>query len=67
MFDVANEKKKSVIHNINADKSTMKEQLRDLCAEELPEYAQPEDFIVIDKMPLTAIGKVDYKALETCE
>lgn len=48
----------------NADKSTIKEQLRDLCAEELPEYAQPEDFIVIDKMPFTAIGKVDYKKLE---
>lgn len=53
-----------VLVDNNADKSTIKEQLHDLCAEELPEYAQPEDFVVIDKMPLTAIGKVDYKKLE---
>lgn len=53
-----------VLVDNNADKRTIKEQLRDLCAEELPEYAQPEDFVVIDKMPLTAIGKVDYKVLE---
>lgn len=53
-----------VLVDNNEDKRTIKEQLRDLCAEELSEYAQPEDFVVIDKMPLTAIGKVDYKKLE---
>ena len=31
---------------------------------ELPEYVQPVDFVFIDKMPLTPIGKVDYRALE---
>lgn len=38
--------------------------LSELCKKELPEYAQPVDFIFIDKLPLTAIGKVDYRALE---
>ena len=40
------------------------EEVRDICKKELPEYAQPVDFIFIDKMPLTPIGKVDYRALE---
>lgn len=35
-----------------------------LCREELPEYAQPIRITVIKEMPLTPIGKVDYRALE---
>lgn len=46
----------------NAD--TVKKELCELCKKELPEYVQPVDFIFIDKMPLTPIGKVDYRALE---
>ena len=30
----------------------------------LPEYVQPVDFRFIDELPLTAIGKVDYRTLE---
>lgn len=41
-----------------------KKELIDLCSQELPEYAQPYDFIFRDSLPLTPIGKVDYKALE---
>ncbi len=48
----------------NANKSTVKAELRKLCESELPEYAQPVDFVFIDEMPLTPIGKVDYRALE---
>ena len=48
----------------NANKSTVKAELRKLCENELPEYAQPVDFRFIDFMPLTPIGKVDYRALE---
>ena len=40
------------------------EEISELCQEELPEYAQPQDIIVIDKMPLTPIGKIDYMALQ---
>ena len=46
----------------NAD--TVKKELFELCQKELPEYVQPVDFVFIDKMPLTPIGKVDYRALE---
>ncbi len=30
----------------------------------LPEYAQPIDFIFVDKLTLTPIGKIDYRVLE---
>ncbi|MBE6928588.1 MAG: acyl--CoA ligase [Ruminococcaceae bacterium] len=46
----------------NAD--TVKKELFELCQKELPEYVQPVDFVFIDKMPLTPIGKVDYRVLE---
>lgn len=36
-----------------------------LCAEQLPEYCQPADFKFRDELPLTAIGKVDYRLLES--
>ena len=42
----------------------VKRELFELCQRELPEYVQPVDFVFIDKMPLTPIGKVDYRALE---
>lgn len=48
-----------------ADEETVKEELVELCERELPEYVQPVDFVFIDKMPLTPIGKIDYKSLET--
>ena len=35
-----------------------------LCLKELPEYAQPVDYVFRDSIPLTSIGKVDYRALE---
>ena len=33
--------------------------------QELPEHEQPVDIIVIDKMPLTPSGKIDYRTLES--
>lgn len=42
----------------------IKRELAISCQEELPEYAQPVDFINIDKLPLTPVGKVDFIALE---
>lgn len=38
--------------------------LTELCEAELPEYAQPTGFKFLDKLPLTPIGKVDYRALQ---
>lgn len=42
----------------------IKEELIELCKEELPDYSQPADFIVEEELPLTVVGKVDYKKLE---
>ncbi len=50
--------------NDSADAKTVKAELIELCEKELPEYVQPVDFVFIDKMPLTPIGKVDYRSLE---
>ena len=46
------------------DKENIIEDLKKLCEEELPEYAQPKEIKIIEKLPLTPIGKVDYRALE---
>ena len=42
----------------------VKTELFNLCKNELPEYAQPIDFIFTEDLPLTPIGKIDYRALE---
>jgi len=34
------------------------------CEEKLPEYSLPVDYQLRDSMPLTQIGKIDYRALE---
>ena len=39
-------------------------ELRQLCLEELPEYVQPVGYKFLDELPLTPIGKVDYRKLE---
>ena len=39
-------------------------ELKDMCKKELPEYSQPVDFRFCDSLPLTPIGKIDYRALE---
>ena len=53
----------AVINN-KVNSETVKEELFELCKKELPEYVQPVDFVFIDKMPLTPIGKIDYRSLE---
>ena len=40
------------------------EQLKALACRELPEYDCPEQFFILDTMPMTASGKIDYRALE---
>lgn len=39
-------------------------ELRQLCVEELPEYVQPVAYKFISEMPLTPVGKIDYRKLE---
>ncbi len=53
-----------IVPEENINNEIAKKELFELCKAELPEYAQPIDFIFIDKLPLTPIGKVDYRKLE---
>ncbi len=39
--------------------------LRDLCEKQLPSYSRPTYYAFCEKLPLTAAGKVDYRALES--
>lgn len=41
------------------------EELRAWCRRELADYKAPDRLIVLDALPLTAMGKVDTKALQT--
>ena len=38
--------------------------IADTLRKELPEYAVPGEINIIEKMPVTQSGKVDYRALE---
>ena len=42
----------------------IEEQLKELCQEKLPEYGQPVEYKFRDSFPYTAIGKVDFMALQ---
>ena len=39
-------------------------EIKNICEKTLAEYLIPESFTCIEEMPLTAIGKIDYKKLE---
>ena len=55
-------------HVVIKDKKIDLEELRDelivACKENLPEYSQPCDFVFVDDLPLTTVGKVDYRKVE---
>ena len=54
-----------VLDPVAADKKRqILRELRQLCVEELPEYVQPVAYKFISEMPLTPVGKVDYRKLE---
>ena len=38
--------------------------VRNACEEQLPEYLRPFDYVVLEELPKTSVGKVDYLALE---
>lgn len=53
---------------LKADTTAKKKQvireLERMCAEDLPEYVQPVAYKFISSMPMTPVGKVDYRQLE---
>lgn len=46
------------------DRSELLRQLTDLARAELPEHLQPAAIHILDTMPMTPSGKIDYRALE---
>ena len=49
----------------SAKKRQIIKELRQMCAEELAEYVQPVGYKFLDAMPMTPVGKFDYRKLET--
>ena len=47
------------------EEDAIKERLSNICLEELPQYAQPVFYRFCRSFPLTAVGKTDYRKLET--
>jgi long-chain acyl-CoA synthetase len=48
----------------NTDENVIRDEIQKNCKCELPEYAQPTEYYFYDKLPLTHVGKVDYRVLE---
>lgn len=53
-----------VLNEVGGDIDKIKSEITSLCNEELPEYMVPEEIEIIDVVPRTPRGKVDYRALE---
>lgn len=45
-------------------KKQLIQELRQMCEEELPEYVQPVAYKFVSELPMTPVGKVDYRKLE---
>ena len=50
--------------NPNADSEKIKKEIINKISEELYEYELPDVYEFVDELPLTGMGKVDYRALE---
>lgn len=46
------------------EREAVQKEIYELCAHGLPEYAQPVEVQFISQLPLTPIGKIDYRTLE---
>lgn len=53
-----------VLNKTIEDEKKLKSELKNICNERLAEYLQPVDFIIKDKLPVTAIGKIDFMKLK---
>lgn len=47
-----------------ADKKAFLSRLHETMKNELPEYDQPKQIVILEKMPMTQSGKIDYQTLE---
>lgn len=46
------------------DSNRILQEIQLLCSQNLPEYVQPVDYKIREELPLTPVGKIDYRALE---
>lgn len=52
-----------IVLKTKEDEKQVIDEVKDLVGKNVSKYAIPKDYIVIDKIPKTAVGKVDYKQL----
>ncbi len=54
-----------VLNRVSNDTATkIEDELLAICQKALPEYSQPGGFKIVPEIPLTSVGKVDYRILE---
>lgn len=53
-----------VVNNPQKNNEAVISEIMDAIKQELPEHLRPESIHIIESMPLTASGKIDYRALE---
>ncbi len=49
---------------VTKDKKDISDEIIELCKNNLPEYMVPLEVELVDDMPRTPAGKIDYRALE---
>jgi len=50
---------------LHSETDHIRDEIRALCENELPEYVLPVGYEFFDELPRTSIGKVDFRSLET--
>lgn len=53
-----------VLNDLNADKELVRSKIIEQCKNNLAEYSQPHEIRFCENLPMTNLGKVDFKALE---
>ena len=53
-----------VLKNINCNVKKVIDEIDSLCLKKIPERDKAHAYVVIDKLPYTPMGKIDYKLLE---
>jgi len=46
------------------DTNEIEKKLRMQCEEKLTDYMRPKEYVFLKQLPLTSVGKIDYRALE---
>lgn len=55
---------KAYVVSSGADEENLRREILELCSRKLPQNSQPTEIEVINELPVTSAGKVDYRELE---